>query len=382
MNDPENFNEELVNILRKLVQIPTENPPGKTDEIIKFLVSQVFKEENGFQNEILSYKKKDVELQNLVTSIGSGNRKIILSGHFDVVPVGDLNQWTYPPFSAEIVDGKLYGRGSADMKAGLTMLIGTIMNLKENSQFLEKYTLVFLGTADEEAGMTGAVTCVRKGVMKNSELLIIAEPTSMNIGIAEKGLVWVSLDISGKSAHASTPHEGINSIECALKIIPHLYSCLEDKSNDILGPSTINIGKIEGGTVINVVPGKTTIRADYRLIPEQSTDILIKKLRNIDISPCSLEVRITHTLPALQTEVNHPFLQNLKKINQSNFVGLPYATDAAILINPTNPVPFVIYGPGNPKVVHKENEFVKLADLFRSTELLTKAILQTYLNEN
>jgi len=380
MKSPEKFDEKLVTILKKLIQIPTENPPGRTDEIIEFLVTEVFKEEEDFRNEIITYKKKDVELRNLVSSLGSGSRKIILSGHFDVVPVGDLKQWTYPPFSAEIIDGKLYGRGSADMKAGLTMLIGTIMNLKENSQFLEENTLVFLGTADEEAGMTGAITCVRKGVMKDSELLIIAEPTNLNIGIAEKGLVWASLDIKGKSAHASTPHEGINSIEGALKLIPHLYSCLEDKSNEILGSSTINIGKIEGGTVINVVPGKTSMLADYRLIPEQNTDALIKKLHNIDIFPCSLEVRITHTLPAVQTDVNHPFLQNLKKLNQHNFIGLPYATDAAILINHKNPVPFVIYGPGDPKVVHKENEFVKLTDLYKSTEFLTKALLQTYLD--
>jgi succinyl-diaminopimelate desuccinylase len=120
----------LTTILKHLVQIPTENPPGKTDKIIDYLISEVFKEEDGFDNEIVSYKKKDVELKNLITKIGKGKEKIVLCGHFDVVPVGDPKKWTYPPFSAEIVDGKLYGRGSSDMKGGLTMLIGTVMNLK------------------------------------------------------------------------------------------------------------------------------------------------------------------------------------------------------------------------------------------------------------
>lgn len=381
MHNQKISNNEQIKILKQLVHIPTENPPGKTDEIIDYLVSEIFKESEGFQNEIISYQKKGVELRNLVTKIGSGKEKIILAGHFDVVPAGDSEQWKYPPFSTEIVDGKLYGRGSSDMKAGLTMLIGVMMNLKRNSQLLQKYSIVFLGTADEEAGMTGALKCVREGVMKNAILLIIAEPTNMNIGIAEKGLLWVNFDIYGKSAHASTPQEGINSIECALKLIPRLYSCLDNKKNEILGSSTVNIAKIEGGSVINVVPSKTSMQADYRLIPEQDIAKLIKELRNIKLTPCTQEIKITHTLPAIQTNINHPFLQVLQKLNKSKFIGLPYATDGAILINSKNPIPFVIYSPGDPNLIHKTDEYVVLQNLFNSTNYLTQALLETYLKE-
>ncbi|MFW9951309.1 MAG: succinyl-diaminopimelate desuccinylase, partial [Candidatus Thorarchaeota archaeon] len=91
----------LEQILKDLVQIPTENPPGRTDQIIDYLISDVFRESEGFHNEIMSYIKNSVELKNLITKIGTGQKKIVLSGHLDVVPAGEDSQWTYPPFSAQ-----------------------------------------------------------------------------------------------------------------------------------------------------------------------------------------------------------------------------------------------------------------------------------------
>jgi succinyl-diaminopimelate desuccinylase len=370
---------DIIRILKRLVQFPTENPPGKTKEIINFLVSEVFKETDGFINKIIPYKKKNIELHNLVSKIGTGPQKIILSGHLDVVPAGNLSLWRYPPFSAEIEDGKLYGRGACDMKAGITMLIGTIMNLKKYPELLEVYTILFLASADEEAGMTGALTCVRKGVMKDAILLVVAEPTNMKLGIAEKGLLWMDLYVRGKAAHASTPGVGLNSIEGAMRLIPYLYECLESKEDNLLGKSSLNIGKIEGGVANNIVPEETKISIDYRLIPEQDLKILANRVRELDLAPYELIAKTTYTLPAVITELNHPFIQNLKQITNTDFVGLPYATDTAVLINPKKPVPFLIFGPGDAQVVHRENEFVEIKDLFKSIDYLTKALLKTYL---
>ena len=370
---------DIIRILKRLVQFPTENPPGKTKEIINFLVSEVFKESDGFTNEIIPYKKKNIELHNLVSKIGTGPQKVILSGHLDVVPAGNQSLWRYPPFSAEIEDGKLYGRGACDMKAGITMLIGTIMNLKKYPELLERYTILFLGSADEEAGMTGAYTCVRKGVMKDAILLIVAEPTNMKLGIAEKGLLWMDLYIRGKAAHASIPGSGLNSIEGAIKLIPYLYECLDTTEDNLLGKSSLNIGKIEGGVANNIVPEETKMSIDYRLIPKQDTKILVNKVKELDLAPYELIAKATHTLPAVQTELNHLFIQNLKQITNSDFVGLPYATDTAVLINPKRPIPFLIYGPGDAQVIHRENEYVEIKDLVKCIDYLTKAIIKTYL---
>jgi len=373
--------DDLIFILKKLVQIPSENPPGTTKEIVNFLIADVFKEEQGFQNQVIVNIKNGVELHNLVSTIGNGKEKIVLSGHFDVVPAGEAAQWEYPPFSAKIKNGRLYGRGSADMKGGVASLIGVIKTLIKFPDFIEKYKLVFVGTADEEAGMAGSFTLSKQGVMNDSILLIIAEPTDLKIGIGEKGLLWVKLKIIGKSAHGSTPHEGINAIEGALKIIPQLYDCLEEKSNVILGKSTLNIGKISGGTAINVVPDQAILDLDYRIIPEQDHNSLIDNLKNLQKLNFSIDIEIINKLYALQTDSNHPFIQNLKEISKSELLGLSYATDAAHLISVNSPIPFVIFGPGDPNNIHKIDEFIKLEQVFQATEYLTNALLQTYSKE-
>ena len=379
MKIPNSLKEELLYILKRLIQIPTENPPGKTIEVVNFLANEVFLEEEGFQNEIVSYIENGIELHNLITKIGSGKNKIFFSGHFDVVPVGDQSKWIYPPFSAKEVDGKVHGRGSADMKGGITSLIGVMKLIKTNPNFLNNFQLVFLGSADEETGMSGSLTLAKRGYLDNAHLLIVAEPTNLNIGIAEKGLLWIKLKIYGKSAHGSMPNEGINAIEGALKIIPQLYNCLESKENKILGGSTLNIGKIFGGTKINVVPDYTELEVDFRLIPEQSHENMINKLNNIKSEPCKIEVEISKKHPSLQSDINHPFIQNLRKFSNTKCIGLPYATDAVNFVNSYDTIPFVIFGPGNPNIVHKINEYISIEQVFQATELLTKALLKTYL---
>lgn len=379
MSISNSLKNKLKNILIQLVQLPSENPPGKTESIVNYLTSKVFKEKEGFQNEVITNVKNDVKLHNIITRLGTGKNKIVLSGHLDVVPVGDVVNWKYPPFSAKLIKDRIHGRGSADMKGGLTSLIGVLKTLSKNKTFLEENELIFLGTADEEAGMSGSQTLEKRGIMNNVNLLIIAEPTNLNIGIAEKGLLWATLKIIGKSAHGSTPEEGINAIEAALNILPQLHKCLDNKKNQILGYSTLNVGKIQGGTKINIVPDYVELEVDFRLIPEQSHSLVINKLKEINPEPCEVDVRITNNLPALKTDPNHPFIKNLQKISQSEIIGLPYATDAAKLVTPTNPIPFVIYGPGNPNDVHKLNESISIEQVYRVTDCLNEALLKTYL---
>jgi succinyl-diaminopimelate desuccinylase len=374
----DSMKNELKEILIRLVQFTSENPPGETKDIVRYLMLEIFKENDGFQNEVVTHRKNGIMLHNLITRIGTGKQKIIISGHLDVVPAGEKAKWTYPPFSAKIINGRLYGRGSADMKGGLTSIIGVMKILNTNKKFLKESELIFLGTADEESGMSGSFTLATKGIMENAKLLIIAEPTNLNIGIAEKGAIWVSIKIYGKAAHGSTPEEGANAIEGGLMLIPNLQNCLNNKSNPILGHSTLNIGKFQGGTKINIVPDYAEMEVDFRLIPEQSVESIINKLKALNIDPFRLEVSLNNNLPALQTKPNHIFIKNLKKFENAELIGLPYATDAAKFINPDDPIPFVIYGPGNPSEAHKINESISLQQIFKATEILSRALVKTY----
>jgi len=371
-------NKDLINLLRRLVQIPTENPPGITKEIVNYLITDVLREEEGFSNHVIPYRKNNHTLHNLVSKMGDGKKNIVFTGHFDVIPAGNSSDWKYPPFSADIKDNKLFGRGSADMKGGLTMLISVMKNLSKNSEFLKKYCIVFAGTADEELGMTGSLNLINEGVMDNADLLVIAEPTNMNIGVAEKGLLWVKLILHGKAAHGSMPENGINSIVEASKIIPRLFNFLDNEVNPILGTSSLNIGKINGGTVINVVPDKTELELDFRLIPEHNPDILVDKIKELKTSSCTLDFEILKKLPAIYSDTNLPFIQKLRKLSGGRLIGLPYATDGANFIDPDKSIPFVIFGPGDPSIAHTVNEYIELDSLLRATDVLTRAFLETY----
>ena len=371
--------KDMLNILKKLISFNTQNPPGLTNEIIDYLISNVLKEEEGFQNEIYEFKKDDISLHNLVSKIGNGDRKIVFSGHFDTVPIGELNKWKYPPLSGEIVEGNIYGRGSADMKGGLVSIIGLLKYLSNIEKLKEKFTFIFAGTADEEAGMLGSQFLSNNtNLMDNVNLLVILEPTNLNIGIAQKGVLWARVIIHGKAAHGSMPHKGINAIEGAASLIAKLKGCLEEKQNPILGESTLNIGKINGGSVINVVPEKAEIDIDFRLIPEQSPKSLINNLKLLKSLHCRVDIQIPVQLPALKNDSHHPFITNLKQISHKEIIGLSYATDAAYLINPKKTTPFVIFGPGDPKRIHKVNEYVSLEQVYNCSEFLLKGIMKTY----
>ena len=366
---------KINSLLKTLIQIPTENPPGFTKEIVDFLTSEVLTEDQGFENKVITHNKNGNILHNLISKIGVGDTKIILSGHFDVVPAGNLDDWTVDPFSGKTIGKYIYGRGSADMKSGIVAILTTIKALSQVPKFLDKCTLFFAGTSDEESGMTGAQKLYEMGIMDDASLLVVAEPTKLKIGVAEKGLLWLSVTLKGKSAHGSMPHEGVNAIEKAMRFLPKIKENIEQNQNPILGKSTVNIGTIKGGTSINIVADKVVFELDYRLIPEDESDKIIAKLKEIDEN---CEVKIIKALPALESNIEHLFIKNLKSVAKTDFVGLPYATDAAELIKYGIKVPFVIFGPGDPVHIHKNDERVNVEDVFMASKMLIDAMLMTY----
>jgi succinyl-diaminopimelate desuccinylase len=368
--------EFLTPILQKLIQINTENPDGITKEIVDYIYS-LFPFDKGFRKKIITNQKNDTEMHKLIVELGYGKEKIVFCGHLDTVPSGPKENWKFDPFSGKIEDGNVFGRGSADMKGGVTSLIGLMFEFLKKPDFLKKYTLILACTADEEAGMTGAETLKKLEVMENAILLIIPEATNLQLGIAEKGVVWAKIKIIGKAAHGSTPEEGINAIEIAASLLPQFYSSLENLSSKILGKSTLNIGTIRGGNKINIVPSEVVLELDYRTIPEENIGGLIEKLSTINASPGRIEIEFIHKLPALITKKNE-FIENLAKITNTNQIGLTYATDAAKLI-PNNEIPFIIFGPGDNKIIHQVDEHVPISQVVTVAEKIYEALIETYL---
>ena len=196
------------------------------------------------------------------------------------------------------------------------------------------------------------------------------------------------MKVKGKAAHGSMPDEGINAIEGVCVGIKALKDIIPKTKHDLLGQTTLNVGMINGGAKINVVPEDCYIDCDFRLIPEVNqeefdlsiTD-LMKKLS--DENDCQYTHEILHTIPALSTNQNESIVKGLLKWSKrisnhaENPIGLSYGTDAAALIPPDN-IPFVIIGGGSPSVLHQTNEYVHLSDLVDTSKIIIGGILEAY----
>ena len=370
---------DVIPILKDLIKIKTENPPGLTIDVVKYLANEL--EKCGILSEIQEYSEGKA---NIIAEYGDGERSIILTGHLDTVPAGDENKWKFPPFGSIEDDGKIYGRGSTDMKGAVAAFIAVMKYLKENNVKISK-KIVFLGTSDEEIGMDGAVVAKESGIMENCDFVVIGEPTELKVAIAEKGTLWIIVKVEGKSAHGSTPHLGINAIDTAAKIIPLMKTVIPDFEHKILGKSTLNIGKIEGGTLINVVPEYCEFKCDYRVVADELRGHIKEKIEDIvksvnERGEAKVCTEIMHEIPAIELKDRPEFFKILaKKAKQSedDFIGVNYGTDGAMLV-PGYDTPFVIIGPGNFDQLHVTDEYTEKEKVITFTNLILESILDSF----
>lgn len=374
---------ESITILKNLIRLNSQNPPGNTRQSIEWIRNWAEKSCIPSTTQWIDDNKG-----NIILTIGRAEKSIVLCGHLDTVPIGDKRNWNYDPLGAEEdEDGYIYGRGSADMKGGVAACLGAIKSLSNRADDDNiPFKIVFLGTSDEEIDFRGATTALKLNIMDTAEFLIVPEPTGLEVGIAEKGILWLLIKARGKAAHGSTPEKGINAIEELVKIFPKLHKAVPNDTHQVLGQSTLNIGMIKGGKSTNVVPEYAEIHCDYRLVPPVDTSDFGKKVAEIikefdKSSPSTFETTVKQSFNAVQSSVDN----NLVKLfidtaNPKQLIGLNYATDAAVLVHsPIKRVPFVIFGPGDPKAIHVANERVSKEEVKKTelivTEFLEKALI-------
>ncbi|MFX1515984.1 MAG: M20 family metallopeptidase [Promethearchaeota archaeon] len=367
---------DCLSILKELIGLNSENPPGNTRQIIEWI--QNWAEINGIPSTVQWYEE---DQGNIILTLGGAEKSIILCGHLDTVPIGDRNNWNYDPLGAEEDDGYIYGRGSADMKGGVSACLGALKSLKDSITDIDKmaYRLIFIGTSDEEVGLGGAKAVMKLGTMNNADFLIVTEPTALKVGIAEKGVLWFRVQSFGKAAHGSTPEKGINAIEELAQLFPLLHKHLPTVSDPILGQSTLNIGKFKGGKSANVVPEEAEVHCDYRLVPPISPENFAQKLSQIiqnhgKTSLANFSTEIDQVMHPVSNSHENKYIQLLMKESNCQIpIGLNYGTDAAVLVTEApHHVPFAIYGPGDPKTIHCANERVSITEVLEVESVITK----------
>ncbi len=360
-----------VRLTQELIRINSENPPGNEKKIAKFIKDYL--EDFGIPAEMIEFGKNRF---NVIGEKGKG-KGLILAGHIDTVPSGDLKKWKYSPFEGKIVKGKIYGRGASDMKGGLAAILGSLRKFK-NKNFKKRLVLAFVG--DEEVAMKGTKYLIekRKSFLKNVKYGVMAEPTNLDIRIAQKGITMIKLKFKGKAAHGSKPELGDNAILKASDFIQELKKLtrkLKKKKDPLLGSGTINVGKILGGTKVNIVPDYCEVEIDRRLIPGETPAIAIKQIRKI-LEKLNLKAKIEYlNEPRLAMKIpkNSKIVKMIQSIKKAKIKGESGYTESELYYRECG-IEFVSFGPGDPKLAHVINENIKISKIKKAKKVFEKLI--------
>ena len=356
--------QEKIKILQDVIQLET---PNGNEEIVALYYKNLL-EAHGIESELIQYADGRV---NLVAELkGQEDGRILaVSGHMDVVDAGNPDLWTYPPYGAEIHDGVMYGRGTTDMKAGLTALIIAMIELKESGQDFSG-TVRLLACVGEEIGMLGSKQLTDLGYTEDIDGMIIAEPSTPYYNTKHKGSIQYQVIAHGCAAHSSTPEKGVNTIQLINDFINKTNVKIDEAAataeNDMLGKMLNVFTMIEGGNQINSVPEYTVLSGNARTIPEVGNDVVVGIFNDVieDINANGqgmLELNLLQNNQYADGD-NDSVLVDLIKVEdpQAENRGLSGATDGSNFTNVDHKFDFVIYGPGRIDSAHTIDESIEV----------------------
>ncbi len=387
------FDEE-VRFLQELVRVPTDTPPGnnaphaeRTAELLQGF---------GFEAEKHPVPEADVQaygLQSITNLIvrrryGEG-RTIALNAHGDVVPPGE--GWTHDPYGGEIADGRIYGRAAAVSKSDFASFTFAVRAL-ESLQAQLKGGVELHFTYDEEWGGELGPGWLLKNRLTKPDLMIAAG-FSYEVVTAHNGCLQMEVTVHGKMAHAAIPDTGVDALQGAVRILNALYAqntLYKQVTSKVAGIKHpyLNVGRIEGGTNTNVVPGKVVFKLDRRMIPEENPQEVEANIRQVIADAAKafqgkVEIRRLLLANALKPlPGNKPLVESLQKHGQAVFgqeipaMGTPLYTDVRLYGEAG--VPGVIYGAGPRTVLEshakRADERLELEDLRRATKVVARTL--------
>ncbi len=309
---------------------------------------------------------------------GDGKPGLLFAPHLDTVSIAGM---TVAPFGAEIVDGRLYGRGASDTKGTMAAMLWALHDLRETIPQLP-ISVGFVGLMGEEAGQPGSKHFAEHHGGEYT-FAIVGEPTSLETVHAHKGCVWHRLSTKGVSCHGSTPHRGENAIRKLLPpleaLLLHLEAHFPDYTDAVLGAPTISLGQIRGGSSPNIVPAECEAFLDVRETPAlRQAGGSLQLIRDfLDHSPWreTVSVETVGDSKPLLTEADHEGVQRLLSIG-SSLTTAPWYCDAGRLAE--GGIPSVACGPGSIAQAHTKDEFLALADLEAGCDFYRR-FLESYL---
>jgi succinyl-diaminopimelate desuccinylase len=288
---------------------------------------------------------------NLVARLpGAGARPVCLSGHLDTVPVGEAD-WARDPFGGDIHDGLLHGRGACDMKGGVAAAVVAADHWAALPAERRPGLLLVL-SGGEEVGCEG-VRGIADG-LEPASAVVVLEPTGGKPRLGHRGVAWLDVAVPGVAAHASTPHLGRSAILAAARAVVAL-DALEHGADAELGPSTLNVGRIDGGSAPNIVADRCALTVDVRMLPGQTARQWADRVRGSTGGSASVQVALE--LPAVRLD---PAAPEADRVLRALGLGAPsgaaaFFTDASVLATALD-APAIVWGPGDPALAHAVDE--------------------------
>jgi len=371
---------EVSSLIKELVQIPTQNPPGLERTCSEFIVEKL--SSWNIQADLIPepYPNRPQAFGQIQG--GEDGPTLILNGHMDVVPEGDPARWKYPPYEGKIDDGFIFGRGACDMKGGLAAMMITAKRLnKVKDRMHGKLILQF--AIGEETGEPGTKHLLLDSGLRG-DYGIVLEPTALQIATAEKGLAWFRIRIEGRPVHASVAEQGINAIEKAGVVITEIQKYnteLSQRVHPLVGPAKCSITMIEGGTKENVIAESCSLVLDRRLNPDEPIDQVKTEIRSILDGIASQDPDFKYSLDPIMlyesaeippdshlAQVVRKHARQVANVAMEPY-GTRFSTDVRNFINDAR-MEAITFGPGETNVAHTLDEYIEIDQVVKCIKIL------------
>ncbi|MFZ7101269.1 MAG: M20 family metallopeptidase [Peptococcaceae bacterium] len=369
--------DQVVKVVQDLVKFSSVNPPGREKAVAEYLKGYLTVRNITTKTVAISQDRYNV----VARLKGKGEAPpVVFTGHMDVVPVSkeERKRWLTEPFSGEIMDGCIYGRGAADMKGGLGAAMVAMVTLA-NSGITPPGDIILAATVDEEDLMRGAKALVNSDVISDARKIVVCEPTNLELVTCSRGRTWAEITVKGQTAHASQQGAGINAIERAVMLMDKIKNHqIPHEKHNLLGNSFWQITLIGGGIEPAIIPDSCTITVDARLVPGQLPDDIWGEMKKLirelekETPGFSADIEIIEGREPWETSEDDLLIHALARACEC--VGVPVrkggflATSDGTILRRLG-MEAVIIGPGDLSAVHMENERVSIKQLIQSAQI-------------
>ncbi|WP_227380394.1 M20 family metallopeptidase [Haladaptatus halobius] len=375
--------QAVVDLTRDLVECESENPPGNEHTVAEYLRTRL--ESSSVPFEVTSYEVAP-NRPNVVARVGNpAHGSVLLTGHVDVVPA-NAEDWTGDPYLLREQNGRIVGRGTADMKAALAAKILATESYYDATNDPGEVILGFV--VDEENTGMGTRALVDRGV--EAYAAIIGEPTELEVCVAQKGVARYNVTVHGESGHSGRPDDAVDAIAGLGQVLARIEAfddrLRDETAHEFLAPETITVTKVDGGIAPNVVADHATATVDWRILPgttsaETFDNRLRELLADITVNGQAIEIEFERTVFARAAAVpaDHDLVRAILTAADSagvaaDAVGFNAATDARFLVHDAG-IPTVLFGPGSIQHdAHTVNESISVRDLLSTVETYQEAL--------